>query len=214
GAAAAAPAECSSSGRLGGISPLQSIFVGNRTRGGGRSIMGDVIRPTCGLFKAVGVAGAVASALLLAAALSPRAGAAGKTPAQDIEGARSFWSFRPVVRPEVPKVRRAEWVRNPIDAFVLAKLEEKGFSPAPPADKAHLLRRAYYDLTGLPPSPADVASFLADNSPDAYEKVIDKLLASPHYGEKWCRHWLDLVRFAETNSYERDGPKPNAWRYR
>ena len=130
------------------------------------------------------------------------------------EDAKSFWSFQPVKRPDVPKVKRSEWVRNPIDAFLLAKLEDKGFDPAPPASKVQLLRRAYYDLIGLPPTPAEVEAFLADESPDAYEKVIDKLLASPHYGEKWGRHWLDLVRFAETNSYERDNPKPNAWRYR
>src|SRR5207302_1281860 len=119
-----------------------------------------------------------------------------------------------VKRPEVPKVKRAEWARNPIDAFVLAKLEEKGFTPAPPATKVQLVRRAYYDLTGLPPTPAEVDAFANDASADAWEKLIDRLLASPHYGEKWGRHWLDLVRFAETNSYERDGPKPNAWRYR
>ena len=117
-------------------------------------------------------------------------------------------------RPPVPAVKNSEWVRNPIDAFILAKLDQKGFAPAPAATKAQLLRRACYDLTGLPPTPAEVDAFLADNSPDAYEKVVDKLLASPHYGEKWGRHWLDLVRFAETNSYERDNAKPNAWRYR
>ena len=133
-----------------------------------------------------------------------------KTPAE----AKSFWSFQPVKRPDVPAVKRAEWLRSPIDAFILAKLEEKGFTPAPPAGKVQLLRRAYYDLIGLPPTPAEVEAFLADNSADAYEKVVDRLLASPHYGEKWGRHWLDLVRFAETNSYERDNPKPNAWRYR
>src|SRR4051812_13521069 len=130
------------------------------------------------------------------------------------EQARSFWSFKPVKRPDVPTVKHAEWVRNPIDAFVLAKLEEKGFTPAPPATKVQLIRRACYDLTGLPPTPAEVDAFVNDVSPDAWEKLIDRLLASPHYGEKWGRHWLDLVRFAETNSYERDGPKPNAWRFR
>ena len=127
---------------------------------------------------------------------------------------RKFWSFQPVKRPSPPAVNRKEWVRNPIDAFVLAKLEAKGLSPAPPASKTALLRRAFYDLTGLPPSPADVQQFLSDPSPTAYEAVIDRLLASPQYGEKWGRHWLDLVRFAETNSYERDGDKPNAWRFR
>ncbi|HWE92963.1 MAG TPA: PSD1 and planctomycete cytochrome C domain-containing protein [Tepidisphaeraceae bacterium] len=131
-----------------------------------------------------------------------------------VEEAKSFWSFKPVQRPQVPAVHNAQWVRNPIDAFVLAKLEAKGMTPAPPADKVALLRRAYYDLTGLPPSPAEVDAFIADQSADAYEKVVDKLLASPHYGEKWGRHWLDLIRYGESNSYERDNPKPNVWRFR
>jgi mono/diheme cytochrome c family protein len=126
----------------------------------------------------------------------------------------NFWSFRPVKRPEVPAMKNARWVTNPIDSFVLAKLEANGLQPAAPAGKAALLRRAYYDLTGLPPSPEEVEAFVADDSPEAYEKVIDRLLASPQYGEKWARHWLDLVRYAETNSFERDGPKPFAWRYR
>jgi hypothetical protein len=127
---------------------------------------------------------------------------------------RKFWSFQQVQRPAVPTVKHTGWVKNPIDAFVLAKLEEKNLLPAPPANKAALLRRAYYDLTGLPPSPAEVDAFINDSSPGAYGAVIDRMLASPHYGEKWGRHWLDLVRYAETNSYERDNPKPNAWRYR
>ncbi len=128
--------------------------------------------------------------------------------------ARQFWSFRPVVRPPVPAVKDRAWVRNPIDAFVLARLEAAGLHPAPPADRTTLLRRAYYAVTGLPPSPAEVDAFLADDSPDAYEKVVERLLASPACGEHWARHWLDLVRFAETNSFERDGAKPFAWRYR
>src|SRR5205823_6670893 len=128
--------------------------------------------------------------------------------------AREFWSFRPVARPAVPAVKDAGWVRNPVDAFVLAKLEAAGLRPAPPADKGALLRRVSYAVTGLPPTPAEVDDFLADASPDAYEKVVDRLLASRHYGEHWGRHWLDLVRFAESNSFERDAEKPNAWRYR
>lgn len=106
------------------------------------------------------------------------------------------------------------WARNPIDAFILKGLSGAGLLPNPEADRAALLRRAYYDLTGLPPSPAAVRAFLADDSPQAWEKVVDRLLASPQYGEKWGRHWLDLVRYAESNSYERDGTKPFAWRYR
>jgi Protein of unknown function (DUF1553)/Protein of unknown function (DUF1549)/Planctomycete cytochrome C len=128
--------------------------------------------------------------------------------------ARSFWSFRPVVRPEVPNVARGDWVRSPIDRFVLAKLEAAGLAPAPPAARTSLLRRVTYDLTGLPPSPDEVDAFLADSSTDAYEKVVDRLLASPRHGERWARHWLDLVRYAETDGYEFDAPKPNAWRYR
>jgi hypothetical protein len=127
---------------------------------------------------------------------------------------RQFWAFQPPVRPAIPAVKRREWVKDPVDAFVLARLEEKGLSLAPPASKAALVRRAYYDLTGLPPSPAELDAFVSDTSPNAYASLIDRLLASPQYGEKWGRHWLDLVRFAETNSYERDNPKPNAWRYR
>lgn len=127
---------------------------------------------------------------------------------------KKFWSFRPVKRPVVPAVKRPGWVRNPVDAFVLKRLEAAGLPPNPPADRLALLRRVTYDLIGLPPAPADVRAFLADKSPSAYEKVVDRLLASPQYGEKWGRHWLDLVRYAETNSYERDGVKPNAWRYR
>ncbi|HTE17871.1 MAG TPA: PSD1 and planctomycete cytochrome C domain-containing protein, partial [Armatimonadota bacterium] len=127
---------------------------------------------------------------------------------------RKFWAFQPVRRPAVPRVKRQAWVRNPIDAFVLARLEAKGLGPNPTATRAALIRRAYYDLIGLPPTPAEVEQFVADTSPHAWEKLVDRLLASPQYGEKWGRHWLDLVRYAETNSYERDGAKPNAWRYR
>ncbi len=130
------------------------------------------------------------------------------------ETSKAFWSFQPVAVPTPPATHDAPWVRTPIDAFVLARLEQAGLQPAPPAEKTVLLRRAYYDLIGLPPSPEEVDAFLADDSPGAFERVIDALLASPHYGERWGRHWLDLVRYAETNSYERDGPKPFVWRYR
>ena len=128
--------------------------------------------------------------------------------------ARSFWSFRPVARPKVPQVKNAGWVRNPVDAFVLAKLEAAGLEPAEPLSKTSLLRRVTYDLTGLPPTQEEVDAFLKDDSADAYEMVVDRLLASPRFGERWARHWLDLVRFAETNGYEFDAAKPNAWRYR
>jgi uncharacterized protein DUF1553/uncharacterized protein DUF1549/cytochrome c len=124
------------------------------------------------------------------------------------------WWRDPVRRPLLPEVKAAEWIRSPVDAFVLARLEARGLSPAPPAGRRELLRRAYFDLLGLPPDPREVDRFLADESPDAWERLIDRLLASPRYGERWGRHWLDLVRYAETSGYERDGPKPNAWRYR
>ncbi len=127
---------------------------------------------------------------------------------------KNYWAYKPVKRPAVPAVKNAAWVKTPIDAFILAKLEAKGLTPVGPAEKAALCRRAYYDLTGLPPTPEQVDAFVADQSPEAFEKLIDTLLASPHYGEKWGRHWLDVVRFAETNGYERDNPKPYAWRFR
>jgi mono/diheme cytochrome c family protein len=130
------------------------------------------------------------------------------------EEAKRYWAYQPVRRPVPPEVGSKAWVKTPIDSFILAKLEAKGLKPVKPAERAALARRAYYDLLGLPPTPEEIDAFVADRSPDAWEKLIDKLLASPHYGEKWGRHWLDVVRFAETNGYERDGIKPFAWRYR
>jgi mono/diheme cytochrome c family protein len=127
---------------------------------------------------------------------------------------RAHWAFQPVTRPAIPDVKDPAWVANPIDAFVLARLEAKGLRPNAPAERRALVRRVTHDVTGLPPTPAEVEAFVNDPSPRAYEQLVDRLLASPRYGEKWGRHWLDLVRFAETNSYERDGPKPHAWRYR
>lgn len=137
----------------------------------------------------------------------------------EVEEAISFedvdhWAYLKVDRPELPEVQDVSWVRKPVDAFILHKLEENDLQPAEPASKLTLIRRVYYDLTGLPPSPEEINEFLADESSDAYEQLVDRLLASPQYGEKWGRHWLDLVRFAETNGYERDGIKENAWRYR
>jgi len=127
---------------------------------------------------------------------------------------REHWSFLPVVRPEVPTPPNPEWVRTPIDAFVAARLAEKHLTPAGDASKPALLRRVYFDLLGLPPTPAEQAEFLNDESPDAYARLVDRLLARPEYGERWARHWLDVVRYAESNGYERDGAKPHAWRYR
>jgi len=127
---------------------------------------------------------------------------------------KRFWSFQAVKRPAVPRIKNSDWVANPIDAFIGAKLEQAGLAPAAAASRAALLRRATYDLTGLPPTIDEVEAFLADKSSRSFETVVDRLLDSPHYGEKWGRHWLDLVRYAETNSYERDGAKPFVWRYR
>jgi mono/diheme cytochrome c family protein len=126
-----------------------------------------------------------------------------------------WWSFRPIKKPAVPEVRgQKSEVRNPVDAFVLAKLAEKGLKPSPEADRRTLIRRLYFDLIGLPPSPEEVEAFVASSDADAYEKLVDKLLASPHYGERWARHWLDVVHFGETHGYDKDKPRPNAWPYR
>lgn len=132
------------------------------------------------------------------------------------EGAQyqGHWAFEPLTDPAPPEVKKEGWAENDIDKFILARLEDNGLEPNERASKRTLIRRAYYNLTGLPPTKQEIEAFEADDSPKAWEKLVDKLLASDHYGEKWGRHWLDLVRFAETNSYERDGVKPNAWKYR
>jgi hypothetical protein len=130
--------------------------------------------------------------------------------------ASKHWAFQPVSRPPAPAVKQKKWVQNPIDAFVLAKLESLGLHPSEPADKRTLIRRATYDLTGLPPSAQDVDAFEADSSPDAYEKLIEKLLASPRYGERWGRYWLDVARYADTKGYvfEEDRHYPYSYTYR
>ncbi|MCC9601979.1 PSD1 and planctomycete cytochrome C domain-containing protein [Stieleria sp. JC731] len=132
------------------------------------------------------------------------------------EGAtwQKHWAFEPVSQPEIPEVDNAAWQENPIDAFIYDSVAEAGLKPNGAAEKQELIKRLSYDLTGLPPSKAQVDAFVADQSPDAFKNLTEQLLASPHYGERWGRHWLDLVRFAETNSFERDGPKANAWKYR
>ena len=124
------------------------------------------------------------------------------------------WAFVPPIRPAVPAVKNKAWARNPIDHFILAKIEERGWQPSPAAEKRVLLRRVFLDLTGLPPTLAEQDTFLADKSPDAFAKLVDDLLARTSYGERWGRHWLDLARYAESNGYERDAAKPNVWRYR
>jgi hypothetical protein len=127
---------------------------------------------------------------------------------------RSYWAFQKIVKPAVPRVENRAWARNEIDAFILVKLEEKEIEPNPPADKITLIRRASLDLTGLPPTPEEVQAFLNDNSPGAFAKVVDRLLASPRYGERWGRHWLDLARYADTQGFKADETRPNVWRYR
>ena len=144
--------------------------------------------------------------LILAIARSPQT--------EPIEVRDNHWAWQSATNPTLPEVRDEEWCRNEIDRFILARMESEGLTPASEADRQSLLRRASFDLTGLPPTQEEQDRFLTDPSPDAYEQLIDRLLDSPHYGERWARHWLDLVRYAETNGFERDGMKPEVWRYR
>ena len=133
------------------------------------------------------------------------------------DDARAHWAFQPVKNPAVPAVKDAAWVKTPVDAFVLAKLEEKGLKPSAPATREALIRRATYDLTGLPPTPEEVRAFVSDTSPDAFEKVVERLLASPQYGERWGRYWLDTARYSDTTGGENrreDYRYPFAWTYR
>jgi cytochrome c553 len=125
-----------------------------------------------------------------------------------------LWSLRPVERPDAPPVKHTDWVATPVDAFILRGLEGEGLQPAPPADRITLIRRATFDLHGLPPTPDEIDAFLADKSDDAFSRVIDRLLKSPRYGERWGRHWLDLASYADSHGFELDYPRPHAWRYR
>ena len=160
-----------------------------------------------------GVIGAVqALALMLGCSMAEAGSEPGEThftPAQ-----RAYWAFQPVSHPAPPAVKDSGWTRNPIDAFVLAELEAKQLKPSPRADKITLLRRATLDLTGVPPTPTEVDAFLADCSAEAFDKVVDRLLASPRYGESWARHWLDVARYAESEGFKEDENRPNIWRYR
>ncbi|HEY7180481.1 MAG TPA: PSD1 and planctomycete cytochrome C domain-containing protein [Blastocatellia bacterium] len=142
------------------------------------------------------------------------AAAAANYPAYDFDEARKFWSFQPVKDHQPPKVKNEAWVKSPIDRFILAKLEEKGLRPVADANKRALIRRATFDLTGLPPTPEEVEAFSKDTSPKAFEKVVDRLLGSQAYGEKWGRHWLDVVRYADTAGDNSDYPVIPAYRYR
>jgi mono/diheme cytochrome c family protein len=125
-----------------------------------------------------------------------------------------YWAFQPPKDAVPPTVTHPERILNPIDAFIEARLEREGLRPVAPADRRTLLRRAYADLLGVPPSPDEAEAFLRDDSADPFEKLIDRLLADPRYGERWARHWLDLVRYGESDGYEDDKIRPHAWRYR
>ena len=127
---------------------------------------------------------------------------------------RSFWAFQPVKDPTPPAVHRENWIQSAIDRFVLARLDQKGLAPSSPADKLTLLRRATFDLTGLPPTEEEIAEFFADDSPEAFERVVSRLLGSPRYGERWGRHWLDVARYADSTGNDEDHRYPYAWRYR
>ena len=129
-------------------------------------------------------------------------------------GSHREWLLRAPAVPPVPAVNKPDWVKNPIDAFILARLEAKGMTPAPPSAKRTLIRRLYFDLLGLPPPPDQIAEFLQDTSSGALERLVDRLLEDPRYGERWGRHWLDLVRFAESDGFAVDSERPTAWRYR
>lgn len=130
------------------------------------------------------------------------------------EDEKNWWAFQPVKDAAPPAVKNSAWVKSPVDAFVLARLEEKGLKPAAAADKLTLLRRATFDLTGLPPTPEEMKAFLEDNSPEAFKKVVERLLSSPRYGEKWGRHWLDVARYADSTGNDEDHRYPHAWKYR
>jgi hypothetical protein len=158
--------------------------------------------------KYAGWAAVVCAALALLARAAPAADKAPATPPT------KPWALQTPARPPLPNVKDCSWVRNPIDAFILAKLEENGLTPAPEADRVTLLRRVTFDLTGLPPTPDEVDAFVNDRTADAYGRLVDRLLASPRHGERWALFWLDLVRFAESDGFKADDPRPFAWRYR
>ena len=148
------------------------------------------------------------------AAVAIVSGIAAAAPKQFTPQQRRWWAFQKVVKPAVPHPTHESWAQNDIDRFVLAKLEEKNLTPAPAADRVTLIRRATLDLTGLVPTPEEVQAFVNDPAPDAFAKVVDRLLASPRYGERWARHWLDLARYADSEGFKSDETRPNIWRYR
>src|SRR5205807_7224849 len=148
----------------------------------------------------------------------PRVGSTAKSDGIDFAAARQHWAYQPLRATVLPPVKDAAWAASPIDRFLLAKLHERGLTPSPPADRRTLLRRAYYNLIGLPPTAEEVDAFLRDASPDAFANVVDRLLASPYYGERWGRHWLDVARYADTKDgvlmFGDDRIRPYAYTYR
>jgi mono/diheme cytochrome c family protein len=146
--------------------------------------------------------------------LVDRAAVVARPAAGQTEQARNFWSFRPLAGSKPPPVRDEAWVRTPVDRSILGALESRGLKPNPPADRRTLIRRVSFDLTGLPPSPDEIDAFVSDPSPDAYERLVDRLLASPHFGERYAPHWMDVARFAESHGYEQDYDRPYAYHYR
>ncbi|MHB8521141.1 MAG: DUF1549 and DUF1553 domain-containing protein [Limisphaerales bacterium] len=168
-----------------------------------RTIAAGILRPL-----AVGLAG-----VCCLGSATARAAATDKLP-PSAERKVDFWSFMPPVRPPLPKTKQTAWVRTPIDRFILSRLEKDNLAPAPEADRVTLMRRLSFDLLGLPPTPKELDGFVHDRNPDAWEKLVDRMLASPRYGERWARHWLDAVRFAESHGFEMNQPRPNAWPYR
>ena len=150
--------------------------------------------------------------ILLAASLPTRAADLKEKPITEED--RAHWAFRPPARPAPPALSNDKGVRNPIDLFARKMLNEQGLKPSSEASRRVLIRRLSFDLIGLPPTPEEVATFVNDMRPDAYERLVDRLLESPHYGERWAQHWLDLARYADTDGFEFDQARPNAWRYR
>jgi hypothetical protein len=138
----------------------------------------------------------------------------GPSQAGTSQATRPHWAFQPVRKVAPPSVKNTGWIRNEVDAFILARLEERGWQPAPEINRAAWLRRVSFDLVGLPPSPGEIAAFENDAAPDAFERIVDRLLDSPHYGERWAQHWLDVTRFSESEGFEYDRHLPEAWRYR
>jgi hypothetical protein len=157
---------------------------------------------------------ACSTALAFFASLALLAAGESKATSPGLKADREHWAFKAPQRSALPKVKDGRWVRNPIDAFILARLEKERIKPSPEAERVTLIRRLSLDLLGLPPAPEEIHEFAADKAPDAYERLVDRLLASPHFGERWGRHWLDLARYADSDGYEKDAVRPYAYLYR